>query len=192
MLFLYETPRLVLKILKPDAADAVLDFYNRDKALFEKYEMDRVPDFYTIKHQQKMLRYEYNSAFKSQLFRYYVFTKENPNQIIGTICIHNISPSFYGSCEIGYKFSSQFHHKGFAHEAVGFCTMLAFDELKLHKVTAIASPHNFASLKLLSRLGFLQEGLLRDYLFLHGKWCDHYLLGLLREDFTYSFNGQNQ
>ena len=31
MLFAYETERLLLKIIKPDQADAVLDFYMRDK-----------------------------------------------------------------------------------------------------------------------------------------------------------------
>ena len=54
----------------------VLDFYNRDKELFEMYEIDRVPDFYTVKHLQKVLRYEYSMAVKSQLFRFYVFEKE--------------------------------------------------------------------------------------------------------------------
>ena len=36
MLFQYETDRLILKILKPECALQVLDFYNRDKELFEK------------------------------------------------------------------------------------------------------------------------------------------------------------
>ena len=43
MLFAYETERLLLKIIKPDQADAVLDFYMRDKELFEKFEPDRMP-----------------------------------------------------------------------------------------------------------------------------------------------------
>ena len=87
MFFQYETPRLLLKVLRADCATQVLDFYNRDKELFEMYEIDRVPDFYTVKHLQKVLRYEYNMAVKSQLFRFYVFEKENPYRIIGTVCI---------------------------------------------------------------------------------------------------------
>ena len=59
MFFQYETPRLLLKVLRADCAPQVLDFYNRDKELFEMYEIDRVPDFYTVKHLQKVLRYEY-------------------------------------------------------------------------------------------------------------------------------------
>ena len=146
MFFQYETPRLLLKVLRADCAPQVLDFYNRDKELFEMYEIDRVPDFYTVKHLQKVLRYEYNMAVKSQLFRFYVFQKENPCRIIGTVCIHNIAPAFYGSCEIGYKFSSEFHHMGYATEAVGFCTKLAFNELRMHKVTAVVHPGNVPSM----------------------------------------------
>ena len=167
MFFEYETPRLLLKVLRADCAPQVLDFYNRDKELFEMYEIDRVPDFYTVKHLQKVLRYEYNMAVQSQL--------------IGTVCIHNIAPAFYGSCEIGYKFSSEFHHMGYATEAVGFCTKLAFNELRMHKVTAVVHPGNVPSMKLLNRLGFVQEGLLRDYLMLHGKWCNHYIYGLVNK-----------
>ena len=138
MFFQYETPRLLLKVLRADCAPQVLDFYNRDK-------------------------------------------KENPCRIIGTVCIHNIAPAFYGSCEIGYKFSSEFHHMGYATEAVGFCTKLAFNELRMHKVTAVVHPGNVPSMKLLNGLGFVQEGLLRDYLMLHGQWCNHYIYGLVNK-----------
>ena len=44
MLFAYETERLLLKIIKPDQADAVLDFYMRDKELFEKFLYPPVPE----------------------------------------------------------------------------------------------------------------------------------------------------
>lgn len=108
MFFQYETPRLLLKVLRADCAPQVLDFYNRDKELFEMYEIDRVPDFYTVKHLQKVLRYEYNMAVKSQLFRFYVFQKENPCRIIGTVCIHNIAPAFYGAVKLAINFPVSF------------------------------------------------------------------------------------
>ena len=38
MLFEYETQRLLLKIIKPEYGSSVLEFYLRDKALFERYE----------------------------------------------------------------------------------------------------------------------------------------------------------
>lgn len=94
MLLQYETSRLILKVLKSDSAPLVVDFYNRDKELFEKYEIDRIGDFYSTRYQQKVLKYEYNMAVKSSMIRYYVFLKDNPSKIIGTVCLHNIAANF--------------------------------------------------------------------------------------------------
>lgn len=104
MLFAYETERLLLKIIKPDQADAVLDFYMRDKELFEKFEPDRMPNFYTRQFQRQMLLFEYNMAVQGTLFRFYVYEKEHPERIIGTICVHHITRGFSEQCEVGYKF----------------------------------------------------------------------------------------
>lgn len=184
MLFTYETDRLILKILKPDFAYDVLDFYNRDKELFEEYELDRCEDFYTVKYQQKVLKYEYNAASKAELFRFYVFRKENPSKIIGTVCIHNIYRGCYRSCEFGYKFSSKYHGYGYASEAIAKCIQLSFEELQLHKVIAVVRPDNISSIRLLENLGFNNDGLHRDELFMHGSWYDHYIFSLLETDFV--------
>lgn len=182
MLFKYETNRLIMKVLSPQDAGLVLDFYNRDRELFEKYETSRLPDFYTLKHHQKLLKIEYDMTLKLQTVRFYVFEKSNPDKIIGTVCIHNIAQNFYRSCEIGYKFSSEYHHRGYAYEALRKCIDIAFYDLNLHRINAYVCKGNMPSLRLLSKLHFITEGLCRDYLILNGQWCDHYLLSLLDSD----------
>lgn len=182
MLFKYETDRLILRILHPDEAALVLDFYERDRELFEKYETARVPEFYTLKHQRRLLQYEYNSALKLSTVRFYVFLKEQPDQIIGTVCLHDIIKPFYHTCEIGYKFSSQFHGNGYAFEAIDRCIYTAFEELELHRITAMVCRGNERSMHLLDCLGFRMDGILRDYLILGGEWQDHALYSLLRTD----------
>lgn len=179
MLFEYETNRLILKVLKPDWAPSVLDFYLRDKELFETYEPDRIPKFYTVSHQKTLLKCEYNLAFKQQTIRYYVFLKSNPNQIIGTICFHNIMKTLYSSCELGYKFSSEFHHQGYATEAISHGLDMIFSELGLHRVIAWVLPENEPSLRLLARIGFIQEGVCRSMLPMKGQWRDHIQLSLI-------------
>ena len=144
MLFAYETERLLLKIIKPDQADAVLDFYMRDKELFEKFEPDRMPNFYTRQFQRQMLLFEYNMAVQGTLFRFYVYEKEHPERIIGTICVHHITRGFSEQCEVGYKFSSAYHHRGYATESLRFIMDLVFRDLKLHRAMAWALPDNTA------------------------------------------------
>lgn len=182
MLFAYETPRLLLKVIKPDQADQVLDFYMRDKELFEQFEPDRMNNFYTPRVQKQTLAFEYNMAVQGTLFRYYVYEKQNPKRIIGTISFHHISHGYTSSCEIGYKFSSEVHHRGYATESLSFITSQIFEDLKLHRIVAWALPDNKASIRLLERVGFVYEGTCRDYLLLHGKWRDHVQYSMIRSD----------
>ena len=66
MLLQYETGRLILKVLTPDAASSVLDFYLQDKELFERYEADRPSGFYTVSFQKNTLHAEYSLTMKLQ------------------------------------------------------------------------------------------------------------------------------
>ncbi len=194
MLFEYETKRLVLKILKPDAANSqqVLDFYMRDKELFERFEPDRVPQFYTAAYQKNVLRCEYNLAVKASNIRFYVYLKGYPGVIIGTVCFHNITPRLYSCCEVGYKFSSLFQHQGYAAEAVTKGIEIMFSELQLHRIMAWVLPDNEPSIRLLESLNFKLEGISREYLYMHGQWTDHAQYSLISPISDYISSEQSQ
>lgn len=178
MLLQYETQRLILKVLGPDYSNDVLRFYLRDRELFEQYESDRSPNFYTEAHQRTILQLEYGLTLKLAQVRFYVFLKDDPETIIGTVCLYDISNS-YSRADIGYKFSSAYHHKGYATEAVEKLIDIAFSELNLHRLCAHVQETNIPSLKLLIGLGFEKEGICRDYLCLNGIWTDHLQYSLI-------------
>ncbi len=178
MLFQYETSRLILKVLTPDYAQTVLNFYLQDKDLFEQYEADRPVGFYTVSFQRNTLQAEYSLAMKFSAVRFYVFLKESPSTVIGTVCLYNISNSF-ARCEIGYKFSSAYHHHGYAVEAVERCVDMAFAELGIHRICAMVQKENMHSIHLLESLGFQKEGICRHYMRIKGKWIDHLQYSLL-------------
>ena len=58
----------------------------------------------------------------------------------------------------------------------------AFGAVGLHRVQADIRPENLPSQRLVERLGFRQEGLLRRYLDIDGAWRDHLAYALLAED----------
>lgn len=178
MLLQYETRRLILKVLGPDYSYDVLRFYERDKELFEKYEADRCQNFYTEAHQRNILQLEYGLCLKFHHIRFYVFEKEDPSTIIGTICLYDISRP-YARAELGYKFNSRYHHRGYASEAVEKLIDIAFTELNLHRLCARVVQENTPSIRLLHGLGFEQEGICRDYMCFHGVWTDHLQFSLL-------------
>ena len=58
----------------------------------------------------------------------------------------------------------------------------AFGAVGLHRVEADIRPENLPSQRLVERLGFRREGVLRRYLDIDGDWRDHLSYALLAED----------
>lgn len=56
-------------------------------------------------------------------------------------------------------------------------------EMNLNRIEALVYPDNFASLELLKKIGFKQEGLLREYAFFKGEFRDLIMLSLLKKDY---------
>jgi ribosomal-protein-alanine N-acetyltransferase len=52
----------------------------------------------------------------------------------------------------------------------------------LNRIEAACLPHNAASVRLLEKVGFTREGYARKYLCIDGRWQDHILFGLVRDD----------
>lgn len=182
MEMVYETPRLLLKVLREDAADSVLAFYVENREIFERYEIDRVENFYTWSHQAALLRCEYNMMERSQSARFWVFEKERPKRIIGTFSFHNIRYYAYRDCELGYKFHHEIWGKGYAKESIEKGIQVMFQEFKLHRIEAMVMPENERSKNLLHALGFEREGIKRQNVKLHGAWCDHEVYSLLNKE----------
>jgi ribosomal-protein-alanine N-acetyltransferase len=67
-------------------------------------------------------------------------------------------------------------------DAVRALIPFIFRTLGLHRIEAACLPSNDASRRLLSKVGFRQEGVARRYLQINGEWQDHLLFALLSED----------
>lgn len=182
MLFTYHTQNLILRILPPteENAKAVLAFYNRNIDIFEPYEGTRPENFYTETYQKTVLTCEFTLIAKKELLRFWVYEKNTPNQIIGTISFFHILHSIYSRCETGYKFDSHYWHKGYAREALAFGIALMFEEYHLHRIEAFVMENNLPSIRLLEALGFVYEGTCRQAIRVRGQWEDHMLFSLLR------------
>ena len=85
--------------------------------------------------------------------------------------------------EIGYTLAPDQQGHGYATEAVRAVLERLFTVQGLHKVSAECDARNLASARLLERVGFVREGLLRRHTWIKGEWTDDLLYGLLEEDF---------
>jgi ribosomal-protein-alanine N-acetyltransferase len=86
--------------------------------------------------------------------------------------------------ELAYALAPSAWGRGYAGEAVGALLRHAFDTLALRRIEADADPRNTASARLLERLGFVREGLLRERWLLPDGPSDGVVYGLLRSEWA--------
>jgi len=72
--------------------------------------------------------------------------------------------------------------KGIVGEASKLMIDYAFTELNLHKVHASVYNPNERSLRAAEKLGFEKEGILREHLYVDGKYVDNHRFSILRKE----------
>ena len=86
------------------------------------------------------------------------------------------------SAEVGYALRSDRWGRGLAAEAVALALDWGFRTLSLQRIEAGIDPRNDASRRLLERLGFRREGLLRERFFDGDAAGDSEFFGLLAQE----------
>lgn len=178
----YETERLILKVLEKSCAEMVLDYYLRNKSFLEEWEAIKSAEFYTKEYQEKQLESELSNIENKRSFRVWLFKKEDSSRIIGSIGFNNIVWGAFLSCHLGYKLDKDEINKGYMTEAIQKGIEVMFNEFGLHRIEANIMPKNKRSLRVAEKLGFYNEGLAYKYLKINGKWEDHIHMVLLNDN----------
>jgi [ribosomal protein S5]-alanine N-acetyltransferase len=110
------------------------------------------------------------------------FTIRVEGRLAGQVTLDNIVRGALRSGYLGYWIDRSEAGRGMASLAVALVCDHAFGPVGLHRVEADIRPENLPSQRLVERLGFQREGLLRRYLDIDGDWRDHISYALLAED----------
>ncbi|MFE4714349.1 acetyltransferase [Bacillus sp. FJAT-27264] len=102
--------------------------------------------------------------------------------LVGSINAHNCDTR-HGTFKYGVAIFREHWRKGYASEAVMILLRYYFEELRYQKVTAHVYAFNEGSIALQERLGFLQEGRLRNMIYSKGQHFDEYVFGLTKSEF---------
>jgi ribosomal-protein-alanine N-acetyltransferase len=103
-------------------------------------------------------------------------------RLAGQVTVDNIVRGALRSGYLGYWIDREAAGRGMASLAVALVCDHVFSEVGLHRVEADIRPENGPSQRLVERLGFRPEGVLRRYLDIDGDWRDHLAYALLAED----------
>ena len=84
--------------------------------------------------------------------------------------------------EIYYYLVTSERRKGYGTEAIMIMVDYLFLSRELMRVQATVDVSNIVSQRVLEKVGFTKEGIIRKSGFNRGKWCDDFLFSILRED----------
>lgn len=169
---------LLLKPFTLPDADDLLHFQTSNKEFFEKFAMVRPDSFYTLLHQQSLIKKWEQGIENDTEYQYGIFQRET-NNLIGIISLFQVMRGSLQSAFIGYFIDKGYNGKGYGTEAVTLLVNYAFESLKLHRIEAGVMPHNIGSIRVLEKSGFHKEGLAIKNVKINGKWEDHQVLAII-------------
>lgn len=119
---------------------------------------------------------------KQQTFEEYRWFLRLEGELAGTVALKNVN-WVMGHGEIGYHLAEKFHGKGLGEEGAGLLVEKVFREApELVRLCAVVSVENFASRRVVEKLGFKLEGTLRQHVVIGGRRVDQWMFGLMRDE----------
>lgn len=146
--------RIILRVETESAAPLVLSLYEKNRDAFERFEPTRPRNFYTLDYHITSLNREYYAYTAETFLRYYIYLKESPDEIIGSINYNFRWDNLRRFAEIGYKLDERFQGQGIAYEACVLSMSVLPKYYNIHHVDARIHPENPASIRLATKLGF--------------------------------------
>ncbi|BBE23489.1 N-acetyltransferase GCN5 [Arthrobacter sp. MN05-02] len=103
-------------------------------------------------------------------------------RLVGQLTVSGITWGSAMSATLGYWVDSERAGRGIAPTAVALATDYCFGDLGLHRMEINIRPENRASLRVVEKLHFRDEGLRPRYLHIAGQWADHRSFALTAEE----------
>lgn len=177
------TPRLLLRPLRPDDADA-LHAIHADPEVMRYWS---TPPWTSRQQAVDRIRRDTELLAGGTALRL-ALQPAGGGDIVGTLSLFGVvEPS--RRAEIGYILGRSAWGQGLMHEALTALVRHAFGPLGLRRLEADIDPRNIRSAKSLERLGFMREGHLRERWEVAGEVSDTALYGLLAHEWPAARTG---
>lgn len=108
--------------------------------------------------------------------------RRGDNAVLGAITLDNIRRGPAQAGTLGYWIGAPHTRQGYMLEALSAVSHYAFRDLDLSRLEAACLPENLASRGVLEKAGFKYEGVAQSYLQIGGRWRNHVLYAMLRQD----------
>lgn len=169
----------MLRALRPQDAKHLFPIFS-DPQVTEHYDLDTL----TEESQARALIEKFTHRFERGIgLRWAIVRPDAPDVVLGTCgCNIWIQPS--ARAILGYDLGRHHWRQGVMSQALRATFGFGFTRMALNRVEALSFAENTASQRLLEKLGFSFEGMLRKYELVKGRFVDMAMYSLLRREFN--------
>ncbi len=171
-----DTGRLILRKLTQEGFDYI------------HFEMTQAEQLETLglKSNEELLKekekYKKGLSSHNKKFLYYQLIDKKTKEIIGWCGFHTWYTD-HNRAEIGYGlFDDNYKGQGIMSEVIALIVNYGFRNMGLERIEAFVGTNNTPSLKLLKRLNFKKEGLLKHHYFYNNSMEDSIVFALLKSE----------
>jgi ribosomal-protein-alanine N-acetyltransferase len=169
-----ETQNLLLRAIRAEDAEDLYTIF-ADKEVMRHY--DLYP-FETPEEADDLIEF-FAESFELEKGIRWGITRKGEQKILGT-CGYVVLRRYRG--EIGYELAQAYWRQGIMSEALPAIINFGFQQLDLNRIEALVMQENAASAGLLTKLGFTEEGILREYDYFKESFHDLRCFSLLRRE----------
>ena len=170
-----QNDRILLRAPEPEDLDLLYKWEN-DSSLWKFGSTLSPISRFTLK---EYIANSHLDIFEARQLRLIITLKAN-GQPIGAIDLFDFDP-FHRRAAVGILIDCSFQRQGLAVEALELIKTYCFNFLHLHQIYAHVPAANLPSLRLFSKCGFHQNGLLREWLSTEKGFEDVYWLQCLNQ-----------
>jgi [ribosomal protein S5]-alanine N-acetyltransferase len=177
------TPRLILREITPgDAAD--LFSFTSDPEV-QKYDSD--PPMCEISEAVSAIEKAGQQFISKKAIAWGIELRQE-NRLIGSIGFYFWGESYYKT-DLGYTVARPYWRQGIATEALRALMQFGFETLHLHRINVDTRMDNLASVRLMQKLGFRQEGVRRECIRNEdGSYQSWGLYGMLEDEYRINYS----
>jgi ribosomal-protein-alanine N-acetyltransferase len=172
-----ETRRLVLREVKPSDTKDLFRFMSDEDTVTQNL----IPPHKQIAETDKLVKTLTKQYDKKKELRWGV-TIRGSDTIIGLTGFYNMLVKDFQT-EVGCLLAKQHWSGGIMTEALAAILAFGFEKMTFYRVTAFILPDNIGAIKMVKKVGFREEGLLKECKFCNDQFYDLGIYSLLKKDY---------
>lgn len=174
---------LQIRPLRPDDFQTAMDYYERNQEHLLAWNPMPAAGLPGSSGWQRLIAESQSGMAAGTRLDFGVFLKDRPERLVGIVECRSIMPLPYSCCELGFSIDHLLAGRGLMPGVLSLVISDILSRFGLKRISARCLAGHDRSIRLLNLLGFRQEGLLRQAVYLQGRWQDLSLLALQRDEF---------